>query len=64
MMDSSILKAAEEIFDGWYAEQARIDWDDFLHRLEQHTDIDLGSNMMSPAIRKIQSHVRAYRKLG
>lgn len=61
-----ILNAAESIFDGWYADEPRIDWEDFLDRLEgipldNGTRLDLGRDMMSPAIKAIQKHIRAYR---
>lgn len=56
-----LLSAAEEIADGWYS-VGRIDWDDFLYRLEAHTDIDLGSDMCASHIQKIQQHVRTYRR--
>lgn len=61
-----ILKAAESIFDGWYANEPRIDWEDFLDRLDgipldNGTQLDLDGNLMSPAIQKIQKHIRTYR---
>ncbi|GGM27585.1 hypothetical protein GCM10011608_10500 [Micromonospora sonchi] len=64
-----ILNIAESIFDGWYADSSRIDWDDFLERMEKiplddDTTLDLGSDMGSPAIKKIKAHIRNYRKLG
>lgn len=64
MTDEELMEAAESIFDGWYADRTRIDWDDFLYRLECATDVDLGSNMMSPQIARIKAHVRAYRRMG
>lgn len=59
---AEVLADAEEIYSGWY-EDTRIDWDDFLYRLESRTGIDLGTEATSPAIRRIQSHIRAFRKL-
>lgn len=58
----TILEAAESIADGWYSDRP-IEWDDFLYRLELHGEVDLGTSMTSPAIKKIQRHIRAYRKL-
>lgn len=60
-----ILKAAESIFDGWYANEPRIDWEDFVDRLDgipldNGTQLDLDGNLMSPAIQKIQKHIRTY----
>ncbi len=63
MTNAEIMDAAESIFDGWFADSARIEWDDFLDRLERHTDTDLGGDMDSPLIRKIKRHIGAYRKL-
>lgn len=61
-----ILDAAESIFDGWYADEPRIDWEDFLDRLdgiplEDGSTVDLSGDMMSPAIKVIKSHIRKYR---
>ena len=58
---SEILEAAESIYDGWYAD-TRIDWDDFLDRLESYTGVDLGSDLLSPTIKAIQKHIRAYKR--
>lgn len=58
-----LLSAAESVFDGWYAESSRIDWEDFIDRVEIYAGIDMGSDMMSPAIQAIQRHIRVYRKL-
>lgn len=58
-----ILEAAEKLYDGWYAQSERIDWGDFIDRLERYADVDLGSDMLSPTIKAIQKHIRAYRKL-
>lgn len=61
-----ILDAAESIFDGWYADEPRIDWEDFLDRLdgiplENGTRLDLTSDMMAPAVKAIKAHIRKYR---
>lgn len=63
MNEEELMSAAESIFDGWYADSNRVDWDDFLDRLELQTDFDLGSDMGSPLIKKIKSHISNYRKL-
>jgi hypothetical protein len=65
---TEIFEAAESIFDGWYADVPRIDWDDFLDRLdgmslEDGSTLDLGEDMMSPAIKTIKTHIRRYRQL-
>lgn len=61
--EQSLLSAAEDIYDGWYVNQ-RIDWDDFLYRLEHHADVDLGPDTESPLIRRIKRHINQYRKEG
>lgn len=63
-----IIAMAQEIYAGWYNNSQRIDWDNFLDRLdgsqlEDGSIVDLGNDMGSPAIRKIQGEIRAYRKL-
>lgn len=58
-----VLDAAESVHDGWYADAGRVEWDDFIDRLEGQLDADFGDDMQSPAIRKIQAHIRKYRKL-
>ncbi len=63
-----ILTLAEGIYDGWYADAARIDWVDFIDRMEgrrldDNTKLDLGGDMASPAIRRIKKHINDYRKL-
>jgi hypothetical protein len=63
-----ILGLAERIFDGWFADgRERIDWHDFLDRLDGATlddesTLDLGTDLSSPAIVKIKAHVREYRR--
>lgn len=58
--EPALTEAAESIVDGWYAE-GRIDWTDFLERLEATADVDLGCDADSPMIRRIKKHVRDYR---
>ena len=58
-----LLAAAESVYDGWYADAGRIDWEDFLDRLETYSGEDLGGDLCSPRILAIQKHVRAYRRL-
>lgn len=58
-----LLESAESVHDGWFAEHARIDWEEFVDRLEAYAGVDLGSSMVSPQIRAIQHHIRKYRKM-
>lgn len=53
------LTLAEYVYDDWYANSDKIDWWDFFDRLDL-----LGycaKNMDSPAVKKIQRHIRAIR---
>lgn len=66
---NEIREAAESIYDGWFADSERIDWENFLDRLEgivlnDGTELDLGTDTQSPAIKAIKAHIRAYAKLG
>lgn len=56
-----IREDVENVFDGWYADSYRIDWDDFLYRLEKR-GYDLGESMLSPAISRIKAIVRELRR--
>lgn len=64
-----ILRAAEEIYDGWFSRSERIDWESFIDRLcawgvtdpEDPFDMD---EYYNPAFNKIQRHIREYRKDG
>lgn len=62
----TILGWAEEIYDGWYADDDRIDWEDFIDRLckwgdnpDDPWDID---SYACPAVEKIKRHIRQYRQ--
>ena len=66
-LTDELKRAAEMIVDGWYSE-VRIDWGDFIDRMEQYeledgNFPDFGEDMDSPAIRQLKSHVRAYKAL-
>ncbi len=56
-------RAIEDDVEGWYPAGTRIDWEDFLERLEKR-GMDLGDSMGSPAIREIKKMVREMRKAG
>jgi hypothetical protein len=61
-MDDHLREVIESVVDGWYPE-GRIDWDDFLYRVEKMADVDLPTDMLSPAIKAIKNYVRQYRSL-
>lgn len=63
----SVLDDAEEVYDGWFADESRIDWEAFIDRLA----VDYGNHATepydvesydSPAVRKIQRHIRELAK--
>ena len=56
----AIVEDIEAVYDGWYAEASRIDWEDFLDRLEARGH-DLGSDMLSPAVLRIKAIVKGLR---
>ena len=60
----SIAEMVERVFDMWFASKPRVDWEEFLDRMESYYDIDMGENMDSPAIRRIKGMVRELRRLG
>jgi hypothetical protein len=57
----AIREDIEAIFDGWFADEERIDWENFLDRVE-NLDYDLGNDTLSPAIKRIKAIVRELRK--
>lgn len=62
MDTDAILRAAEDVHDEWFSE-GRIDWQEFIDRLERHTGVDFGSDMDSTLIRAVKRHISRYRKL-
>jgi hypothetical protein len=59
----AIREAVEAVFDGWYS-VGRIDWDDFLDRLESRgfSLPDGPEAMMSPAVRRVKAIVAQCRR--
>ncbi len=61
----AIRELIETVHDGWFSE-GRIDWHDFLDRLDGSFSprgrVDLGDDMESPAVRRIQAIVRELRR--
>ena len=56
-----VLESVEEIFDGYFSDEEKIDWHEFLQRLEVRYELDLGSSMDSQAIKQIKKHVKKLR---
>lgn len=63
-VDQQVLDDAEQVWDGWFADEPRIDWEAFIDRLSD----DYGTVADPPyeileywngAVRKIQRHIRA-----
>lgn len=57
-IDDDVLNDIETVYDGWFSESPRIDWQDFIDRLERCGQYDCGSSMDSEAIKQIKKHVR------
>ena len=57
----TVLGCVEEIFDGYFADEEKIDWHEVLQRLEVTYEFDLGSSMDSEAIKQIKKHVKKLR---
>jgi hypothetical protein len=53
-----VLSLAEQVYDGWFADNTRIDWHEFIDRLETYSDVDFGMDMDSTLIRSVKSHIR------
>jgi hypothetical protein len=63
-----VLEIVRGIVEGWY-DEGRIDWEDVWDRMEKSVlddgrGIDMGSDLGTPAIRKIKSEIRKWRALG
>lgn len=66
-LTEEILDAAVEVYVGWFSDQERIDWSEFIDRLDgspldDGTMLDLGCDLTSGAITAIKEHIRRYRK--
>lgn len=62
-----ILHIAESTYDDWFADDDRVDWEEFVDRmdgthLQDDTRLSMGNQMDSPAITMIKKHVREYRR--
>lgn len=62
MDNSELLAAAESVFDGWYSDQDRIDWVEFIDRVES-MGFDMGDSMLSPDVLAIKRHISRYRRM-
>lgn len=56
----SIREDIESVYDGWFAGTDRIDWENFMDRLEKR-GYDLGDSWTSPAMSRIQKIVKRLR---
>lgn len=64
-----ILDIAQDVEEGWFGDEPKIDWESFLDRMDGTTlasgfELDLGNDADSPAIRKIKAHIRELRSMG
>ncbi len=59
---AEVLELVEELHDGFYQDDPRIDWHDFLCRIEVCGHYDLGGSLDSGAIKAIKKHIRNLRR--
>ena len=52
------LDACADVYEGFFANEPRIDWEGFMDRLERY-GYDMGSSMDSPAIKVIKKYVKS-----
>ena len=52
------LDACADVYEGFFANEPRIDWEGFMDRLERY-GYDMGSSMDSPAIKVIKKHIKS-----
>lgn len=60
-MTPALAEIVEMVFDGYYADEPRIDWHGFLDRVENY-GFDLGGDMNAPIIKAVKKQVTALRK--
>lgn len=60
-----MLELAEQVFDGFFADESHIDWDEFLDRMAKYSLIEDApwefDETHNAAVRKIKRHIRQYR---
>jgi hypothetical protein len=56
-----LIEAIETVYDGYYADEPRIDWHKFLDRVETLALVNLGSDMDSPVVKHVKKIVKALR---
>lgn len=57
-LTEDVLAIIETVYDGWFADEPRIDWFAFLDRVERLGLYNLGSDMDSPVVKAIKKYVR------
>jgi hypothetical protein len=60
----ALVQAIETVYEGYYADEPRIDWHRFLERVETYALVDLGSSMDSPVVKHIKKLVKGLRTAG
>lgn len=56
-----LYEVIDLVFEGWWIDAPRIDWNAFIDRVEAFGQFDFGSSMDSEAIKAIKRHVRRLR---
>lgn len=57
----AISAEIEDHAEGWVTD-ARVDWDDYLDRVERDLRLDLGEDLDSPAIKRVLAIARRVRR--
>jgi isocitrate dehydrogenase len=57
-LTEDVLMIIETIYEGYYADEKRIDWFTFLDRVERMGLYNLGSEMDSSVVKAIKKYVR------
>lgn len=66
-LTEEILRAAEDVHDGYFADERRVDWEELWDRLdgyylEDQSRIDLPSDLESPVFAALKKHLKHHRR--
>jgi len=57
-----VVSVIETVYDGYYADEPRIDWYRFLERVETMGFYDLGSDMDSVVVKRVKKIVKGLKQ--
>jgi hypothetical protein len=58
-----VVEAIETAYEGWFADEVRINWSDLLDRVELLAQVNLGSDMDSAVIKQVKKIVKTLRSM-